>query len=155
MNKSAVLSPDGRYRYALHRVWDETKPPVLFIGLNPSTADAERDDPTIRRCVRFARDWGYGGLAMGNLFAWRATNPADLPADGTAVGPDNDAWLARLHQDAGLVVAAWGAHPLATARAGAVISAIPTLYALGVTASGAPRHPLRLRADTPYARWPI
>jgi len=65
---SAVFSRDGRYRYALRRVWDDGKPAVLFVGLNPSTADAHRDDATIRRCTRFARDWGFGQLLVGNLF---------------------------------------------------------------------------------------
>ena len=71
-------SDDRRYRYELSRIWDAALPPVLFVGMNPSTADEEQDDPTIRRCIRFARDWGYGGLLMGNLYALRATDPQEL-----------------------------------------------------------------------------
>jgi len=72
---SASISRDGRYRYALRRVWDPRNPSVLFIGLNPSTADHQQDDPTIRRCIRFARDWGFGELIAANLFAFRTKSP--------------------------------------------------------------------------------
>lgn len=89
--KSAVLSADRRYRYGLFRIWDLERPLAMFVGLNPSTADETDDDPTIRRCVRFASDWQYGGLIMANLFAYRATSPRDLPDGEEAVGALNDA----------------------------------------------------------------
>lgn len=78
MKKSAILSDDRKYRYSLSRVWDESKNKVMFIGLNPSTADETEDDPTIRRCINFAKSWGYVGLEMTNLFAFRATAPKDM-----------------------------------------------------------------------------
>lgn len=78
MKKGALISECGRYRYRLWRIWDETKPFVLFIMHNPSTADGEQDDPTIRRCINFAKDWGYGGIYVGNLYPYRATDPAVL-----------------------------------------------------------------------------
>jgi len=80
MKSHATFSPCRKYRYSLFRIWDEDKSLVLFIGLNPSTADEKEDDPTIRRCINFAKQWGwgYGGLIMGNLFSFRATQPSDL-----------------------------------------------------------------------------
>lgn len=80
VKKGAVISECGRYRYQLWRIWDEEKPKVLFIMHNPSTADANDDDPTIRRCIAFAKSWGYGGIYVGNISAYRATNPSDLDA---------------------------------------------------------------------------
>ena len=78
MIKSAEFSPDKVYRYELWRIWDEALPVCMFIGLNPSTADETVDDPTIRRCINFAKEWGYGQLVMTNLFAFRATKPAEM-----------------------------------------------------------------------------
>ena len=94
-NKDAVLSECKKYRYMLRRVWDRTKPACLFIGLNPSTADATVDDPTIRRCVGFADSWGYGELVVGNLYAFRATKPKDMFNQDDPVGPFNDLWLKK------------------------------------------------------------
>lgn len=105
---SAVLSDCEKYRYSLSRVWDDNKPRVLFIMLNPSTADAEKDDPTIRRCIGFAKDWGYGGIYVVNLFALRATNPKDLLKAPFVVGVENEKWFRRMSALAHLVVCAWG-----------------------------------------------
>jgi hypothetical protein len=153
LGSSAVLSPCRTYRYGLFRMWDLDRPPVLFVGLNPSTADELADDPTIRRCVRFARDWGYGGLMMANLFAFRATKPDAMPATSVAIGPDTDVWLHRLRERAGLVVAAWGAHPVASLRAERVAALLGDVHILGLTAGGAPRHPLYMRASTRPTLW--
>ncbi|GHX72979.1 hypothetical protein VCSRO16_3593 [Vibrio cholerae] len=73
MKNTAELSKCRKYRYALWRTWDSDKPFAMFIGLNPSTADEKNDDPTLRRCINFAKSWGYGGVCMANLFAFRAT----------------------------------------------------------------------------------
>lgn len=116
----------------------------MFVGLNPSTADAEQDDPTIRRCIGFAKEWGYGELLMGNLFAFRATNPAIMAAADDPIGPDNDMWLNELAEEASLVIAAWGAHPIATSRAQQVVETLDDVKCLGVTKGGHPRHPLYL-----------
>ena len=105
---SAVLSDCKKYRYSLSRVWDDNKPRVLFIMLNPSTADAENDDPTIRRCIGFAKYWGYGGLYVVNLFSLRATNPKDLLTAPFVVGVENEKWFRRMSALAHLVVCAWG-----------------------------------------------
>jgi hypothetical protein len=115
---SATISVDGRYRYDLHRCWDSSSTMLPFVMCNPSTADAAIDDPTIRRCIGFARRLGFGGIVVRNLFAWRATSPRDLAAARRAgediVGPDNPVWLAGLQRMTTPVVAAWGS--LATLR---------------------------------------
>lgn len=149
---AAVLSGCGRYRYLLTRRWADD-PAVTFVMLNPSTADATTDDPTIRRCIGFAKSWGYGSLNVVNLFAFRATDPRDLLAATDPVGPRNDAFL---HDYLPVSVAAWGAHKLAVARARQVMQAFagrPLLWCLGVTKDGHPRHPLYVRADAPLIPW--
>lgn len=153
MLRSADFSPCRSYRYALRRTWDPARPAVLFVMLNPSTADAERDDPTIRRCVGFAQAWGFGGLVVGNLFAFGATRPADLRAAAEPVGPENDRWLAALAREAGLVVAAWGNDGRHRGRDAAVLRLLGTAHSLGTTRSGAPRHPLRLPAGLVPVRY--
>lgn len=156
-NNSAVISKCGKYRYALTRVWDEIKPRVLFIMLNPSTADAEKDDPTIRRCMHFANDWGYGGLYVVNLFALRATNPEDLLKAPFVVGVENEKWVRRMSSLAHLVVCAWGN--------GSIVEKLQkrldhtwkpmswvnkTLHYLELSNDGTPKHPLYLkRSVTP------
>src|SRR5262245_13222886 len=111
---------DGQYRYWLSRRVAEGDKTVLFVGLNPSKADAKQDDHTIRRCVGFARDWKYHQLLMVNLNAWRDTHPRNLPKDGVrAVGPLNRETLERLVKDAKVVIAAWGRHRLSP-EAGAI-----------------------------------
>ena len=125
----------------------------MFVGLNPSTADESADDPTIRRCVRFARDWGFDGLFMVNLFAYRATQPADMLSVDDAVGPENDEWLVRIGAEAGLVVAAWGNHGAHQSRDKAVRRMFPNINHLGLTAIGQPRHPLYLRSDELPTLW--
>ena len=148
----ADFSECGRYRYKLWRLWDDTRPDVMFIMLNPSTADATADDPTIRRCIGFARAWGYGGVRVGNLFAWRTPYPQALRSAPDPIGRENDGALCELAEGAALVVAAWGVHGMWLARARTVRQRFTRpLHALGVTKSGEPAHPLRLRRTcTPF-----
>lgn len=150
---TAELSPCRRYRYALWRTWDETLPRVMFIGLNPSTADETVDDPTLRRTMDFARRWGYGGVGNGNLFAFRATEPRDMMAAPDPVGPDNDAWLRRLADEAALVVAAWGNGGAFMDRSAAVRGLLDGLHCLKLNASGEPAHPLYQRKETRPSPW--
>ena len=150
--RDATLSKDRRYRYALWRRWGDG-PYLLFIGLNPSTADEYEDDPTIRRCRRFAMDWGFDALCMANLFAWRATAPTDMKAAKDPVGRDNDAWLRKLAAGAGRTVAAWGVHGGHQGRDQAVMRLVPGLHHLGLTKAGHPRHPLYLPASTLPQPW--
>lgn len=104
---SASLSKCRRYRYELRREWDANGKSCVFIGLNPSSADESRDDPTIRRCIKFAKTWGYGCLEMVNLFAYRSTDPAFQLHVHDPVGKANDKSLVRVCNSADLVVAAW------------------------------------------------
>ena len=147
MQKAATFSPCRKYRYVLSRTWDDTKPMVLFIGLNPSTADETNDDPTLIRCINFAKAWEYGGVCIANLFAYRATKPKDLLARKSVIGKDNNHWLVKLAGDADIVVAAWGNHGQYQHRASQVKAMITPLYYLKLTQQGQPSHPLYLKAD--------
>lgn len=145
---TATFSPCRTYRYSLWRHWG---PPegsyAMFIGLNPSTADEVEDDPTIRRCVAFAKTWGYSGLCMTNLFAFRTKAPSIMKAEPDPVGPENDETLHRLAQGAGVVVAAWGVHGKHENREQRIRELIPNLHYLRLTKRGSPGHPLYLPKD--------
>ena len=142
MKSDATFSECRQYRYALWRLWDESKPYAMFIGLNPSTADETTDDPTINRCIDFAKSWGYGGLCMANLFAYRSTDPANLRTTQDPIGPDNDNWLKELGKSAGVVVAAWGNDGAYLGRSRVVASRITNLKCLKINKTGEPAHPL-------------
>ena len=144
VEKGASFSRCGRYRYSLWRRWDPGKPVVLWLCLNPSTADAVEDDPTLRRCMGFARDWGYGTSITGNLFAYRATDPEMMKRAGDPVGPNNNRALKRLAARADLVVAAWGNDGNLLGRADWARGHIPGLHYLKMNSSGEPAHPLYL-----------
>jgi hypothetical protein len=151
----AVIDPTGKYRYLLWRAWGLLWPRCLFIMCNPSVADAERDDPTIRRCIGFAKKWGMHGIEVVNLFAYRATEPDKLLQVDDPVGPQNDAHLIGATARAGLVVAAWGWHGTHRGRDGEVarLLAWSHLQCLGKTKNGHPRHPLYVRADAVLERF--
>jgi hypothetical protein len=150
--RETIFSPDRKYRFTLWREWDIYPGYVNFLCLNPSTADETQDDPTIRRCIRFAKDWGYPAVCITNIFAYRATDPLEMKKQADPVGFDNVGHLIRIGGKAGMVIAAWGTHGVfnnqdinvrqAFHRAGI------NLHCLGVTNGGHPKHPLYLRADT-------
>jgi len=142
--KYATFSSCRKYRYSLSRIWDKKKKHVLFIGLNPSTADEEVDDPTIRRCLNFAKKWGYGGFIMVNLFAYRTTLASNLKKVKYPVGKDNDKYIMTLSKKADTTVAAWGNNGNLYDRDKQVLSFIPNLMCLKVNKSGQPSHPLYL-----------
>ena len=142
----AFFSKNRIYRYALWRTWDESLPKVLFIGLNPSTADEIQDDPTNRRCKRYAQDWGYGGYIMSNIFGYRSTNPKKLTTIKDPIGPDNNYWLKKLHKEAELTIGAWGNHGKLLNRGKEIINLIDNLYCLKITKEGHPSHPLYLHS---------
>ena len=152
MQRDAVFSPGGLYRYELKRQWDERLGTVLFVMLNPSTADATVDDATVERCIGYAMRWGYGTLLVGNLFALRSTDPKKLRRVSDPVGPGNDAALKGLVERADLVVAAWGAHGALRDRDRHVLDLLEVQWhVLAETKAGQPRHPLYLKADlVPY-----
>ena len=143
-----------KYRYALWREWIGGNGYAMFVGLNPSTADETRDDATIRRCIAFAKGWGYEALCMTNLFAWRATKPADMLAIDDPVGPDNNATLIELAVGAGVIVAAWGAVGTYRGRDAEVCALLPALHCLHLTRGGQPGHPLYLPAALSPLPWP-
>ena len=160
---TARMSACGTYRYSLHRDWLPIPPSsggnaVTFVMLNPSTADATADDPTIRRCKGFATALGYSALVVVNLYALRSTDPAALWEHPDPVGPENDEHLARALEYASMVdapvIAAWGvnARPDRVAAFMALRHA-DRVTALGLTKNGAPRHPLYLPATARPAPW--
>lgn len=153
-HRLALFSPCRRYRYEL---WDR---PVrdsgycMWLMLNPSTADAFKNDPTVERCRRFSMAWGHENYAVANLFAWRATDPRDMKAKADPVGPENDARILAMAQGADRIVCAWGAHGTFLHRARAVRRLLRDfpLQALALTRAGEPGHPLYLRGDLePFA----
>ena len=156
MDRLAELSSDSIYRYSLHRYWNDSLCTCMFIMCNPSTADANVDDPTIRKCIKFATRWGYGGIAVYNLFGLRATDPMELKVSVNPFG-DNERYLQKLlrFKPPLLVVCAWG-------RDGKTLKAdmrfqkllkehgvlIKKFWCLGTNQDGTPKHPLYLRDDT-------
>lgn len=157
---SAIISPCGTYRYLLTRPGDlhADKGTALFLMLNPSTADATEDDPTIRRCRNFARAWGCNGLAVANLYALRATDPTELWKHPDPIGPDNDWRLRAIAEEYTDIVCAWGANARAervAAVANILTAAGGRLWCLGTTKDGHPRHPLYVRGDQPLIPWAL
>ncbi len=153
LERDAVISDCGRYRYLLRRTWDHNAIRALFIMLNPSTADAEIDDATIRSCMRLSKNWGYGSLEVVNLFAWRATNPKELAKANDPVGrPKNDRVIDAAIRRCDIAICAWGAHAMATVRGQSALNLIwlsrPAAYCLGTTKSKAPKHPLYIKTGT-------
>jgi len=150
----AIYSDCEGYRYSLTRVWDAGRGRVLFVMLNPSTATEVRNDPSVERCERRARALGYGAFRVCNIFAWRATDPAEMRAQADPVGPDNDAAIADGCAWADAVVCAWGTHGAHLGRGAAVAALIRaagvTPLVLGLSKAGHPRHPLYV----PYAQAP-
>ncbi|MBT8114025.1 MAG: DUF1643 domain-containing protein [Arenicella sp.] len=120
---------------------------LLIVGLNPSTADENTNDPTIRRCINFARDWGFRTLLVGNLFSYRATRPEDLRKSDSPVVPENDLWLMQASKMANLTLAAWGNNGLWKTRHRDVAQILQSPKCLGLTKTGAPRHPLYVLAS--------
>jgi hypothetical protein len=157
MTGTAVFDRTGAYRYLLRRVWDARLPRVVFVMLNPSTANAAHDDPTIRRCLGFALLWGCGALEAVNLFAYRAASPRVLRAAPDPVGPRNDAYLREAFRRADLLVAAWGNGGALQNRDAAVLGlmrdAPAPLCRLRRTRTGQPGHPLYVSGGTPPTPW--
>lgn len=152
LERDAVISDCGRYRYLLRRTWDHGKPRALLIMLNPSTADAEIDDATIRSCIRLSKGLGYGSFEVVNVFAWRATKPDELLIASDPCGPQNEDHVrAALHR-CDIPICAWGAWPPAREASTFIMNAIrasrPAAFCFGKTASGAPKHPLYIKSGT-------
>lgn len=145
MIRTATFSPCRRYRYELTRSWEPVRGIAAFVCLNPSTADETVDDPTIRRCIAYAKDWGFGAMCMVNLFAFRATFPAQLRSPADPIGPENDEYLAAIAVRSSIVVAGWGTNGSFMNRADQVRALLgDKLHCLRLTREGHPGHPLYL-----------
>jgi len=145
MKKDAKLSDDKLYRYQLSRIWDEDKPKVLFIMLNPSTADADVDDPTIRRVINFAKSWNYGGVFVVNLYAFRSTDPKGLKTTSDPIGPENRKHIQELVGSVDRVIYAWGNKEKEPQWLRELIT---TPYCIALSTKGIPKHPLYLKGDS-------
>lgn len=150
IKRSADFSPCETYRYTLIREWDDSLPRLLFVLLNPSTADAVNDDPTNRRGMGFARQWGYGSCVFVNLFAYRTPNPDEMKLAADPVGSNNDTFILAQAYASETIVAAWGSHGPHRGRSFEVRRLLKNfkLYCLGKTNAGEPKHPLYLAAKT-------
>lgn len=140
------------YRYRLWRDWRPHGPRVLWVMLNPSTADGTEDDPTIRRCIGFSKSWGYAGLVVVNLFALRATDPDDLAVHEDPIGPRNDEAIRAAAKESPLIMVAWGSFAGLRRRDERVLEILrqeagDDLCCLGLTTAGYPRHPLYVPGD--------
>lgn len=145
----AKFSPCRKYRYTLWRVWDEEKPMIAFLALNPSAADEEKNDPTVQRCINYAKKWGYGGMYMLNIFAFRATDPKVMKAEEDPVGEENDKFILETIEKVDRLICAWGNHGQHMDRSDDIEILLHglKLECLGVNKSGEPKHPLYLKAD--------
>ena len=149
-DKGSLISADSLYRYQLWRIWDLKKPLVLFIMLNPSTADSEKDDPTIIRCKNFTKSWGFGGFYVGNLFAFRSRYPDNLFTHPDPIGPFNLHHLRAMRDKTDLVIAAWGNKKLVTSSGLSRFEPLSqvegmALYSIDTTPQGWCKHPLYLK----------
>lgn len=163
LSREAKFSPCERYRYTLHREWPprlfDAKPGMVnFIMLNPSTADQFQDDPTIRRCMGYAADWGYSQLCVTNIFAFRATDPKVMRSQVDPVGPENDAVISIIANLADIIITAWGSHGEHNGRSAEVIHQLKRncgdrLHYLKKTNAGEPSHPLYLPRVLMPIKW--
>lgn len=158
MRRAATFGgPGDMYRYTLHRWWSHGGAHVCWIMLNPSTADAEKEDPTVRRCIGYSSRWGYSSLTVLNLFALRSTDPRQLYTAGDPIGPGNDAAILAEAAVADLVVCAWGNHGEHLQRGVSVarrlMDAGVLLSVLKLTGRGQPSHPLYLPNDQQLTAW--
>ncbi len=156
INRQAVFSEDGKYRYVLSRDWG-TGRRLTWVMLNPSRADATADDHTIRKCLRYTQSWGYSGLVVVNLFAYISSAPYKLRLASDPIGPENDEYLAKYLKVADRCLVAWGAVadlPFMAERIRQVTPLLPAeAFCLGYTKKGWPRHPSRTALDLPPRRY--
>jgi hypothetical protein len=159
IERTALFDATGRYRYRLGRRWQAQGPEIAFVMLNPSRANAECDDPTLRACMQFAQRWAYGSLVVVNLFGYCTAHPAELKTVSDPVGPENDRYLTaavgRSHQ----VVLAWGNDGGFGGRDRTILHKLKAhsskLTCLQLNRSGQPRHPLYIRRDRTLIPYPI
>lgn len=158
MESGSLFDVSGKYRYSLWRAWSAYHPRIAFVLLNPSIADEERNDPTIRRCIGFARAWKFGSVEVVNLFAYRATNAKELLKVDDPVGEENNYYLVQAVERCATVVVGWGTRENLLGRDRQVLSLLVSkkdVYCLGITKDGQPRHPLYVKGDSVLVRFCI
>ena len=146
----AVFDANDKYRYSLCREWSAYHPRIVFVMLNPSTADEQKNDPTIRRCMGFARAWKFGSMEVVNLFAYKATNFKDLFNVSDPVGAENNRFIMQALERCSTVVLGWGTRGTLRGRDRQVMSLLAgrnDLHCLGITKNGQPRHPLYVKGN--------
>jgi len=153
--KSAIFSDDGKYRYALWRVWNINRPMLMQIGLNPSKAGAEINDPTVTRNMIRSYNCGYGGLFQANLYAYVSTVPEVLLGDGDFIGEFTDDYMRRMISMSSRQLCGWGSFPPVAKRAATVLAMLKEPYCLGINKDGQPKHPLYISYDSPMVRYGI
>lgn len=150
-SRGAIMDDSKEYRYSLWRIWNDKLPRVTFVMLNPSTADSRNDDPTLRRCINFAMNWGYGSLEVVNLFAYRSTNPQMLLSVCDPIGDKNNKYIIDAVNRSEKVILAWGTKGNLFNRDKDVLRLIEDnnvpAYTLELTKEGHPRHPLYVKAN--------
>ena len=147
VESEAVFSDCERYRYSLSRTWDKNLPKIMFIGLNPSTADEVKNDPTVSRMISYAKKWNYGAVFVQNVFAFRATLPSDLKRADNPIGKETDKFILDCVKKTNKIIACWGNHGLFMDRGFRVRKLIDKMECFGLTKAGEPKHPLYLRKD--------
>ena len=147
IDKGCIFSECRKYRYVLKRIWIPKKGFVVFVCLNPSTADENFDDNTVVRCIGYASSWGYGGMIMLNLFGYISTDRSVLQDVYDPIGPDNDKHIQEWSQNAGLTVAAWGNDGALMNRGINVMKMLKEPHYLALTKNNHPWHPLYLKKD--------
>lgn len=155
IESSAIFSEDHVYRYELRKIWNPKKGWICWIMLNPSIADANIEDPTIRRCMGFAELWGYGGITVANAFAFKATDPKEMIAAQNPIGSENDYYIRKLSEEAALTVCGWGNLGTLFDRFHRVYYLLKDPKCLGLTKTGQPKHPLYLAKNTPLIDYKI
>ena len=148
-HKGAYFSECKKYRYSLHRKWSK-KPLLLFIMLNPSTADANIDDPTIKKCIYFSKKWGFGGILVGNLFAYRSTDPKKLKKTTDPEGANNKRFIKKMVAKASTVICAWGNGYGPPPN---YLKRLTELHYLKINKDGTPAHPLYLKKSLMYSKY--
>ncbi|MBD2259666.1 DUF1643 domain-containing protein [Pseudanabaena sp. FACHB-2040] len=159
MYGTACFDTSGTYRYTLSRRWDEARPTIAFVMLNPSQANDAYNDPTIRRCIGLAQQWGYGRLEVVNLFAYCSAHPRDLTQVKDPIGPENDQYLLSTCEQAERVLLAWGNWGSRLGRDRTVLTLLEPHWvkccSLGLNQTGLPRHPLYVKRDSQLLPWQL
>lgn len=160
MRSTAVFGGvNDEYRYTLSRTWDDSLPIVMFVMMNPSTASITHNDPSVAKCCRYAADWGYGSLWIGNSCAYRATDQKRLIAVAYPVGPENDKYLLEMADRASLILLAYGQPHKSLRYRGPEVAKLLSrggtrpLHVLKLCQDGTPSHPLYLRGDLKPTLW--